>query len=108
MTELMSNEKGEVIYDRSHEHLGTLDTMVITARRQLLRAARQLRDEGVLPANVDNVQLDRVRQATLVLPRGDDWVQTTARMRDADSGLPIAHEMKPLPETQLAIELGVQ
>ena len=30
MTELMSNEKGEVIYDRSREHLGTLDTMVIT------------------------------------------------------------------------------
>ena len=28
MTELMSNEKGEVIYDRSHEHLGTLDSMV--------------------------------------------------------------------------------
>ena len=25
MTELMSNEKGEVIYDRSREHLGTLD-----------------------------------------------------------------------------------
>ncbi len=108
MTELMSNEKGEVIYDRSHEHLGTLDTMVITARRQLLRAAKQLREEGVLPANVDDVQLDRVRQATLVLPRGDDWVQTTARMRDADSGLPLAYEMKPLPETQLAVELSPQ
>ena len=37
MTELMSNEKGEVIYDRSHEHLGTLDIMVIAVRRQLLK-----------------------------------------------------------------------
>src|SRR5438552_11015915 len=53
MTELMSNERGEVIYDRSHEHLGTLDTMVIRVRRQLLKAAKDLRDHDILPANVD-------------------------------------------------------
>ena len=47
MTELMSNEKGEVIYDRSHEHLGTLDTMVINVRKQLLKAVKTLRDTGI-------------------------------------------------------------
>ncbi len=102
MTELMTGESGEVIYDRSHEHLGTLDVMVIAVRRQLLKAAITLRNEGVAPANVDNVQLDRTRHATVILPGGANWVSQTERIRDADEGLPIAYEMRPLPETQLA------
>ena len=105
MTELMTGADGEVIYDRSHEHLGTLDTMVIAVRRQLLKAATALRDRGELPANVDNIQLDRIRHATVVLPNGADWVASTEQIRDADKGLPIAHEMRPLPETQLALQI---
>ena len=102
MTELMTGEFGEHMYDRSHEHLGTLDTMVITVRRQLIRAAKALRDQGVVPPNVDNVKLDRVRHATVILPHGADWVDATERVRDADAGLGIAYEMKPLGETPLA------
>ena len=56
MTELMTNEKGEVIYDRSHEHLGTTDAMCIVVRRLLVNAARALRDKGQLPPNVDDVK----------------------------------------------------
>ena len=42
MTELMCNEDGiEPIYDRSKEHLGTTDGMVITVRRLLIAAARR-------------------------------------------------------------------
>ena len=96
MTELMSNEKGEVIYDRSHEHLGSLDVMCIAVRRRLLRAAKDLRDNGVLPANVDNVELDIVRPATVVLPVGADWVSETEAIRDGRRGTPPAHEIKPL------------
>src|SRR5436190_736153 len=84
MTELMSNERGEVIYDRSHEHLGTLDVMVITVRRQMLRTVRAYRDKGVLPPNVDNVELDRIRHATVILPTGADWVQETDKVRLSD------------------------
>jgi nitrite reductase/ring-hydroxylating ferredoxin subunit len=105
MTELMTDENGTHIYDRSHEHLGTLDTMVITVRRQLLKAAKMLRDQGVAPPNVDNVQLDRVRHATVVLPTGDHWVKTTEKARQADGGLPIAHELKPFAETPLALKV---
>jgi phthalate 4,5-dioxygenase len=97
MTELMSNEKGEVIYYRSHEHLGSLDVMVIGVRRQLLRAVKTLRDTGVAPPNVDNVSLNRVRHATVILPHGADWVAATERLRDSEGGLPVAWEMKPLP-----------
>lgn len=92
MTELMCNEDGiEPIYDRSKEHLGTTDRMVIYARRAMLRAVKTLRDEGKLPANVDNVDLDRVRSASAILPEGADWVSGTAAARDSDAGVPIAY-----------------
>jgi len=107
MTELMSNEKGEVIYDRSREHLGTLDVMCIAVRRQVLKAAKAFRDSGVLPPNVDDVSLDRVRHATVILPEGADWVAETERLRDADGGLPVAWEMRPLADTPIAQVLEV-
>jgi nitrite reductase/ring-hydroxylating ferredoxin subunit len=108
MTELMSNERGEVIYDRSHEHLGSLDVMVITVRRQLLRAVKAMRDNGVLPPNVDDVSLDRVRHATVILPQGADWAAETEALRDSEAGLPVAWEMTPLrqPELEPAPEAG--
>ncbi|PYN96150.1 MAG: (2Fe-2S)-binding protein, partial [Candidatus Rokuibacteriota bacterium] len=37
------------IYDRTQEHLGTSDAMVIRTRRRVLSAARALRDSGVTP-----------------------------------------------------------
>ena len=42
------------IYDRTQEHLGTTDAMVIFMRRRLIDAARALREQGVVPANVDD------------------------------------------------------
>jgi phenylpropionate dioxygenase-like ring-hydroxylating dioxygenase large terminal subunit len=107
MTELMSNERGEVIYDRSHEHLGTLDVMVITVRRQLLRTVKAYWDKGVLPPNVDNVTLDRIRHATVVLPTGTDWVKETEQVRLSDAGVPVAWEMKPFAEAAAAPALEV-
>ena len=96
MTELMANERGERIYDRSREHLGSLDLMVIAVRRQLLKTVKAYREEGILPPNVDNVALDRVRPATVVLPEGADWVRDTEKIRSADGGEPVAWEIKPL------------
>ena len=49
------------IYDRTQEHLGTTDAMVILARRLLIGAAKTLRDTGTVPANVDDPNLCRVR-----------------------------------------------
>ena len=96
MTELMSNEKGEVIYDRSHEHLGSLDIMCIAVRRQLLKAVKAFRDANTLPANVDNVRLDKVRPATVVLPEGANWVEDTKAIRSGEGGTAPAWEIKPL------------
>ena len=65
MTELMTNAAGEAIYDRSQEHLGTSDQMIITVRRQLLDAVIAYRDTGRAPANLHDVTLDRVRSASM-------------------------------------------
>ncbi len=91
MTELMTNEDGiEPIYDRSKEHLGTTDAMVIAVRRMLIRAAATLQSEGAAPKNVQNVELDRVRSASVILPPGEDWVKTTEAARNVDARVPIA------------------
>jgi phthalate 4,5-dioxygenase len=88
MTELMCNEDGiEPIYDRSKEHLGSTDSMVIFVRRTMLRASKALRDEGVVPANVDNVELDKVRSASILLKEDDDWVAATEDARNAAKGV---------------------
>ena len=86
MTELMCDADGEPLYDRTKEHLGSTDVMVIAVRAQLIDAAKRLRDTGVVPANVDNVGLDRVRAASLLLPDDVDWRAHSKRARSADSG----------------------
>ncbi len=91
MTELMCNEDGiEPIYDRSKEHLGTTDAMVIAVRRMLIRSAIALKNEGVLPSNVQNVELNRVRSASMILPAAEDWVKATEAARNPDAKVAVA------------------
>jgi len=78
------------IYDRTQEHLGTTDAMVIYVRQRLIDAARALRDESVVPANVDDPTLCRVRPASILLPEGDSWITATEKARQSDAGVPIA------------------
>ena len=88
MTELMCDPAtGEPLYDRTREHLGSTDAMVIAVRAQLLHAAKQLRDTGTLPPNVDDVSFDRVRCASVLLPNDLEWRTASAAARSADSGV---------------------
>jgi phenylpropionate dioxygenase-like ring-hydroxylating dioxygenase large terminal subunit len=93
MTELMCDADGNPIYDRTQEHLGSSDMMVIAVRRQLLQATLRLQDGGSPPANVDNVRLDRVRSATLRLPIDADWKTISEAARNSDSGRPPAADL---------------
>jgi len=78
------------IYDRTQEHLGTTDAMVILARKRLIDAARALRDRGEVPANVDDAKLCRVRPASVLLPDCESWLTATEKARQSDAGVPIA------------------
>ena len=92
MTELMCNEDGiEPIYDRSKEHLGTTDGMVIRARRMLIRAAKEHAATGNPPANVNNEKLTGVRSASVILPPGANWVEATEEARSAFAGTEVAY-----------------
>jgi phthalate 4,5-dioxygenase oxygenase subunit len=78
------------IYDRTQEHLGTTDAMVIFMRRRLLAAAQALREQGVVPANVDDPAMCRIRPASVLLPEGESWIAATEKARQSDAGVPIA------------------
>jgi phthalate 4,5-dioxygenase len=47
------------ILDHSLEHLAPSDQMITRTRRRLLLAARALRDEGVPPPGIDDVEVFR-------------------------------------------------
>jgi phthalate 4,5-dioxygenase oxygenase subunit len=71
------------IYDRSHEHLATSDSMIIRTRRRLIEAAKALRDAGVVPPGVDDPEVYAVRTGGVILPRNADWIESTAELRKA-------------------------
>jgi phthalate 4,5-dioxygenase len=71
------------IYDRTREHLGTSDSMVIRVRRALIRAALNLRDYSVTPPGVDNPEVYAQRSGGVILPRNVDWYEATREWRKA-------------------------
>jgi len=77
------------IVDRTHEHLGTTDTMIIQVRRRLIEAARALRDRGVTPPGVDDPEVYRVRTATVIVPKGQPWRDTAGDYLKAFTDLPV-------------------
>ncbi len=96
MTESMTNEDGiEPIYDRSREHLATTDSMIIMTRRMIIKAARVLREQGVAPANVENVSLNAVRSTSLVLQPGVDWIKESELGRRAKVGTDVVYVAPP-------------
>jgi hypothetical protein len=70
-------------FDRSQEHLGTTDVMVIRTRERLLDAARALRDRGIVPPGVDAPHVYRQRSGWVILPRGVDYWEATRPLREA-------------------------
>jgi hypothetical protein len=71
------------IYDRSQEHLGSSDTMVIRVRRRLMDAARALADTGAVPRSVDHPEVYRQRSGGVILPEDADWIKDTEALRRA-------------------------
>ncbi|HTE86473.1 MAG TPA: Rieske 2Fe-2S domain-containing protein [Dehalococcoidia bacterium] len=70
------------IFDRSSEHLGTADAMIIRVRRRLLEVLRAYED-GATPPGVDNPQMYAIRPVGALLPKGADWVKETEQRRRA-------------------------
>jgi hypothetical protein len=67
--EAVTESMGPVM-DRTKEHLGTSDLMVIRLRQLLLRHARRLRELDETPPAVDTPEVYAVRSGGIVLPNG--------------------------------------
>ena len=70
------------IVDRSHEHLGTTDSMLIRVRRKLLDAAKAHASGAPAPC-VDTPQVYRQRSGWLVLPENEDFWEASRHLREA-------------------------
>jgi hypothetical protein len=77
------------IVDRTREHLGTADTMIIQVRRRLIDAAKALREHGTVPPGVDDPEMYRVRSATAVVPKGESWQDPAREYLKAFTDLPV-------------------
>src|SRR5919198_1530229 len=71
------------IYDRSKEHLGTSDAMVIRVRRRLIAAIKAHMKYGTVPPGVEDPSAYRVRSGGVLLPEDADWVESTRELRRA-------------------------
>jgi phthalate 4,5-dioxygenase oxygenase subunit len=76
------------IYDRTQEHLGSSDAMVIRTRRRVINAARALRDGATVPPGVDDPTVYRYRSGGVILPRDADWLEATKGLRRAFAEAP--------------------
>jgi hypothetical protein len=71
------------IMDRTREHLGSADAMVIRVRRRIIAAVQAHQRYGAVPPGVDDPEVYRVRSGGTFLPVGADWVESTRELRRA-------------------------
>ena len=71
------------IVDRTREHLGTTDSMVIRVRRRLLASAKALRENGVVPPGVDEPGMYRQRSGWALVPEDKDFWEELRPLREA-------------------------
>jgi phenylpropionate dioxygenase-like ring-hydroxylating dioxygenase large terminal subunit len=69
------------ILDRTAEHLGHSDMMIIRTRQRLSQALKAFRENGTIPPGVDNPEVYRTRSGWLILPNGVDWWEGSKELR---------------------------
>lgn len=74
------------ILDRSLEHLGSTDTVIVAMRRRLIAAAKALQKEGITPPGVDQPEAYAVRSAIVNLPVELNWVEASHDMVTTRAG----------------------
>ncbi len=69
------------IFDRTSEHLGSTDALIIRTRRRMIEVARALQDHGTVPPGVDAPEVYRQRSGGVMLPRDANWWDATEDLR---------------------------
>src|SRR5439155_7269788 len=92
----MVQESMGPIYDRSQEHLGTSDAMVIKARLKLIAAVKAHQSDETLPPGVEEPALYRMRSGGAILPAGIDGMRALRPVHFFESNEP-ALPVEPIP-----------
>jgi hypothetical protein len=72
-------------------------------RKQLIQAAKRFDRTGELPENIDDECLNRVRCATVLLPKDVDWIKEPETARTADETKELAFKHHLVPDAQSAL-----
>jgi phthalate 4,5-dioxygenase len=78
------------IADRSTEHLGKSDMMIIQVRRRILNAIKAYRADKALPPGVDDPKVYGVRSASLLLDQETNWLDGASEYLKAFTDTPVA------------------
>jgi len=73
----MAQESMGPVYDRTQEHLGITDSVIIRTRRRLIDAAKALHDNGTVPPGVENPAFYRMRAGGALVPEGVNGLEMT-------------------------------
>jgi phthalate 4,5-dioxygenase oxygenase subunit len=71
--DLMVTESAGIVYDRTHEHLGSGDLAVVRFHELILQAARALEQGAAAPGLAGRGDFRSARGAEKVLSEGEDW-----------------------------------
>jgi len=63
------------VLDRTIEHLGTSDMMIIRTRRRLIDAALAFEKDATAPPGVDQPEIFGVRSGGVYIPEDADWLE---------------------------------
>ncbi|MPZ14212.1 MAG: Rieske 2Fe-2S domain-containing protein [Chloroflexi bacterium] len=75
------------ITDRTREHLGTSDLAIITVRRRLLAAAKQMQEHGTAPPETERPDCYLIRSDALLLPAAQSWFAASEERRKVMAGV---------------------
>jgi hypothetical protein len=71
------------IMDRTAEHLGSSDAMILRTRLRMSMVARAYHERGVVPPGVDEPEVYGIRSGGVILPSDADWLEATQDLRKA-------------------------
>lgn len=74
-------EAMDPILNRTIEHLGTSDAMVIRTRHRIIDAVCAFADHKAKPPGVDDPEVFRTRSCSVFLPNESDWLEATRELR---------------------------
>ena len=83
MQDQAATESMGAVTNRTREHLGVSDAMIIRTRKRMLDAMHALEDSGVVPPGVDEPEVYGTRSGWLIMPSDADWWEGSQELRAA-------------------------